>query len=64
MSSLEDSYMHRPVTDRTGLEGTYDYYSPNLEEADAYFSDQLGSFTNLVQKIGLKLTPPKDRSTS
>ncbi len=54
-----DFYLHRSVVDRTGLDGAYDYESPNHEDADSHFGDQLGSFTNMIQEIGLKLTPTK-----
>lgn len=54
-----DFYLHRPVLNRTGLDGTFDYESPNVEEAQEHFGDQLGSLENMIHEIGLKLTPTK-----
>ncbi len=50
-----DHVLHKPVIDRTGLEGSFDYRDPDAKiEQDN--SDFEGSFTVFVQDIGLKLT--------
>lgn len=51
-----DYYIHRPVLDRTGFSGAFDYKSPAEDEA-IYSNDQNGSFLNLLREIGLKLKP-------
>lgn len=46
--------LHRPVTDRTGLEGSFDYKSAP-EDQDEYWADPNGSFLRLLNEVGLKL---------
>jgi uncharacterized protein (TIGR03435 family) len=53
-----DFVLHSPVTDRTGLNGNFDYRSPP-EPAEVYRQDETGSFLNMVHDIGLKLSPSK-----
>jgi uncharacterized protein (TIGR03435 family) len=47
-------YLHRPVFDRTGLSGAFNYRSPP-EDYAAYESDPTGSFVEMIQAVGLKL---------
>lgn len=54
-----DIYIHSPVLDRTGLVGAFDYRSPNNEDPENFFADQVGSFKNMIQEAGLRLTPTK-----
>jgi len=51
-------YLHCPVLDRTELTGAYDYRS-QPEELQEYQRDPLSSFKNLINEMGLKLTPSK-----
>ena len=39
-----DFYLHRPVVDRTGLAGTFNYWSPNYEDKEDHWGDPIGSF--------------------
>ncbi len=53
-----DTVLHRPVIDRTGLEGAFDYRDADAKtEQDN--SDVEGSFTVFVRDVGLKLTSSK-----
>lgn len=49
-------YLHRPVIDRTGLSGAFDYRSP-LEDYSEYQSDPSGSLIEMIGQAGLKLVP-------
>lgn len=49
-------YVHRPILDRTGLEGPFDYWSAP-EDQTAFWQDQTGSFLRMLGDMGLKLTP-------
>ena len=51
-----DFYVHRPVLDRTGLKGAYEYRSPP-EDNTAFWQDPTGSFLRMLGDTGLKLTP-------
>jgi uncharacterized protein (TIGR03435 family) len=50
-----DYVMHKPVIDRTGLDGWFDYRDPDakVEQDNGDFE---GSFTVFIRDIGLKLT--------
>jgi uncharacterized protein (TIGR03435 family) len=53
-----DYVLHKPVIDRTGLEGSFDYRDPDVKiEQDN--GDFESSFTVFIRDIGLKLTPSK-----
>lgn len=51
-----DFYVHRPILDRTGLTGAFDYRSAP-EDNTAFWQDQTGSFLRMLGDAGLKLTP-------
>ncbi|MGA8110927.1 MAG: TIGR03435 family protein, partial [Acidobacteriaceae bacterium] len=51
-----DFYVHRPVLDRTGMTGAFDYRS-TPEDNTAFWQDQTGSFLRMLGDTGLKLTP-------
>lgn len=51
-----DFYVHRPILDRTGLTGAFDYRSAT-EDNTAFWQDQTGSFLRMLGDAGLKLTP-------
>ncbi len=53
-----DTVLHKPVIDRTGLEGSFDYRDPDAK-VDQDNSDFEGSFTVFIQDVGLKLTSSK-----
>jgi uncharacterized protein (TIGR03435 family) len=53
-----DHYMHCPVIDRTALNGAFNYKSPH-EDAIPGIGEPPDSFVNMIQEIGLKLTPTK-----
>ena len=53
-----DYVLHKPVIDRTGLEGSFDYRDPDVK-IDQNNGDFEGSFTVFIRDIGLKLTPSK-----
>lgn len=53
-----DFYLHRPILERTGLTGAFDYRSPE-EDWDIYQADPTGSLLNLIQEMGLKLESSK-----
>ena len=48
--------MHRPVLDRTGLTGAFNYRSAH-EDWSTYQADPDGSFLRLISELGLKLVP-------
>lgn len=47
-------YLHRPVLDKTGLSGSYDFRS-EPESWESYSADTSGSFIDLIHEIGLRL---------
>lgn len=51
-----DWEMHRPVLDRTGLTGAFNYRSAH-EDWSTYQADPDGSFLRLIRELGLKLVP-------
>jgi uncharacterized protein (TIGR03435 family) len=53
-----DYVLHKPVIDRTELEGAFDYREPD-EKIDQDNGDFEASFTVFIRDIGLKLTPSK-----
>ena len=53
-----DYVLHKPVIDRTGLEGSFDYSDPDAK-VDQDNADFEGSFTVFIRGIGLKLTSAK-----
>lgn len=52
-----DFYIHAPVLDRTGLDGVFEYRSPEEapEDSDHIVSDSADSFLELLHSVGLKL---------
>jgi uncharacterized protein (TIGR03435 family) len=50
--------LHKPVIDRTGLEGSFDYRDPDVR-IDQGNGDFEGSFAVFIRDIGLKLTSSK-----
>jgi uncharacterized protein (TIGR03435 family) len=52
-----NSILHRPVIDRTGLAGSFDYKDPDVKIEQE--QDFQGSFPSFIQEIGLKLTSSK-----
>jgi uncharacterized protein (TIGR03435 family) len=50
--------LHKPVIDRTGLEGSFDYRDPDVK-IDQGNGDFEGSFTVFIRDIGMKLTSSK-----
>lgn len=50
-------YIHRPVLDRTGLTGAFDYRSPEPEDSNTFWADPHGSFLRMLKAAGLKLEP-------
>jgi uncharacterized protein (TIGR03435 family) len=52
-----DYILHRPVIDKTGLDGSFDYKEADVEIDQE--QDFQGSFPFFIQEIGLKLTPSK-----
>jgi uncharacterized protein (TIGR03435 family) len=53
-----DYVLHRPVVDRTGLTGSYDYKSKS-EDWSSYENDPTGSFLSLIHDVGLVLQSSK-----
>jgi uncharacterized protein (TIGR03435 family) len=51
-------YLHCPVVDRTSLVGAFNYRSPH-EDPDPQLGEPPGSFKNMIQSVGLKLSPSK-----
>lgn len=51
------TYIHRPVVDRTGLTGAFDYRSPEAEDSNTFWADPQGSFLRMLKGAGLKLEP-------
>ena len=49
-----DSILHRPVIDKTGLDGSFDYKDPDYKIPQEM--DFQGSFPGFLQQVGLKLT--------
>jgi uncharacterized protein (TIGR03435 family) len=49
----------RPVQDKTGLSGKYDFWLPTPAPVDAPMSDAAPSVTSVVEELGLKLVPTK-----
>jgi uncharacterized protein (TIGR03435 family) len=59
--------LRRPVTDRTGLTGLFDYHfdveigppnsSPQLD--DPAYQDTIDTITGALEKLGLKIQPAK-----
>jgi uncharacterized protein (TIGR03435 family) len=54
-----DFVFHCPVSDHTGLQGSFDYRSPIQTDSETHFADQTGSFISLMDEIGLKLKKSK-----
>ena len=52
-----DYVLHKPVTDITGLKGSFDYRDQDAKVAQE--SDFEGSFTGFLRDVGLKLTSAK-----
>jgi uncharacterized protein (TIGR03435 family) len=52
-----DYILHRPVVDRTGISGSFDYKDPDVKIPQEM--DFQGSFPNFIQDVGLKLTSSK-----
>ena len=52
-----DHILHRPVIDRTGISGSFDYKDPDVKIPQE--QDFQGSFPFFIQEIGLKLTSSK-----
>lgn len=53
-----NNILHKPVIDRTALEGSFDYRDPDVKvEQDN--SDPEGTFQVFLHDVGLKLTPSK-----
>jgi uncharacterized protein (TIGR03435 family) len=53
-----DYVLHKPVIDRTALDGSFDYRDPDAK-IDQDNTDFESSFTVFIRHIGLKLTPAK-----
>lgn len=53
-----DFIVHRPVLDRTGLAGAFDYRGPH-EDPSSSFADQTDSFFRTLNDVGLRLVPAK-----
>jgi uncharacterized protein (TIGR03435 family) len=53
-----DFYLHRPVIDKTGLVGAFDFKSAQ-DDSIPGVGEPPDSFVNMIQEIGLKLTPAK-----
>jgi uncharacterized protein (TIGR03435 family) len=49
----------RPVQDKTGLTGKYDFWLPTPASVDAPVSDSTSSVFSVVEELGLKLVPAK-----
>lgn len=54
-----DAVFHRPVLDRTGLTGSFDYRSPTQLGPDQRQIDLAGAFPTLLSELGLKVRPAK-----
>jgi uncharacterized protein (TIGR03435 family) len=52
-----NSILRRPVVDKTGIDGSFDYKDPDVKIPQE--QDFQGSFPFFIQEIGLKLTPSK-----
>lgn len=52
-----DHILHKPVIDRTGVDGSFDYKDTDYKIDQEM--DLQGSFPNFIQAIGLKLTPSR-----
>jgi uncharacterized protein (TIGR03435 family) len=62
LARFASSYvLHRPVLDRTGLTGAFDYRSAP-DAPDAPPVDHSSSFLQLLNEVGLKLEPGKGES--
>ena len=55
-----DYYLHRPVLDKTGLTGAYNYRS-TPETWASHESDPTGSFIHLINEMGLRLEASKGK---
>ena len=56
-SFASDAIVHRPVSDHTGLTGAFNFLATpaDREDSNAYMTDPVGSFMNLLNDMGLKL---------
>jgi len=55
-----DYILHRPVMDKTGLAGAYDFrYTMTQADADAEDAMHAGAFLSMIQEMGLKLESAK-----
>lgn len=56
--------VHRAVLDHTGLTGAFNFLAvpADQEDANAYMTDPVGSFMNLLSDMGLKLEPAKGQA--
>jgi bla regulator protein BlaR1 len=60
LASVLTNYVGKPVVDRTGLTGSYDYklkYADDLGGPDATVTEGASIFTALQEQLGLKLEP-------
>jgi uncharacterized protein (TIGR03435 family) len=52
--------VHAPVSDETGLSGSFDYKQPvPLPDSEVNYSDPSGPFLLLIPELGLRLEPGK-----
>jgi uncharacterized protein (TIGR03435 family) len=55
-----DRVVHAPVSDETGLSGSFDYRQPvTLQDSEVSYSDPYGTFLLLIPELGLKLEPAR-----
>jgi uncharacterized protein (TIGR03435 family) len=52
-------YLHRPILDQTGVQGSFDLEAPRVALSNDPESDSMSSIFDSLQRIGLKLTSGK-----
>jgi uncharacterized protein (TIGR03435 family) len=60
LAKYAERILHAPVSDQTGLSGSFDYTQPNaLADSEVNYSDPSGPFLLLIPELGLKMEAAK-----